>query len=71
MVGNFREVFIFVFFTSQGPFAKIKTAKILLPTCKANEPRFNPWPISIQQPTKALSASVPLTVITEVIQNAT
>ena len=53
MVGNFREVFIFAFFASQEPFAKIKTAKILLPTCKANEPRFNPWPSSIQQPTKA------------------
>ena len=53
MVGNFCEVFIFAFFASQEPFAKIKTAKILLPTCKANEPRFNPWPTSIQQPTKA------------------
>ena len=58
MVGNFREVFIFAFFVSQEPFAKIKTAKIktakiLLPTCKANELRFNPWPSSIQQPTKA------------------
>ena len=53
MVGNFREVFIFAFFVSQKPFAKIKTAKILLPTCKANEPHFNPWPTSIQQPTKA------------------
>ena len=28
MVGNFSEVFIFVFFASQEPFAKIKTAKI-------------------------------------------
>ena len=53
MVGNFREVFIFAFFASQEPFAKIKTAKILLPKCKTNEPRFNPWPTSIQQPTKA------------------
>ena len=60
-------VFIFAFITSQEPFAKIKTSKILLPTCKANELRFNPWPTSIQQPTK----SVPLTAITEVIKNAT
>ena len=52
MVGHFREVFIFAFFASQEPFAKIKTAKILLPMCKANEPHFNPWPTSIQQPTK-------------------
>ena len=49
MVGNFREVFIFAFFVNQEPFAKIKTAKILLPTCKANEPRFNPWPTSLQK----------------------
>ena len=28
MVGNFSEVFIFTFFASQEPFAKIKTAKI-------------------------------------------
>ena len=48
MVGHFCEVFIFVFFASQEPFAKI-----LLPTCKANKPLFNPWPTSIQQPTKA------------------
>ena len=30
MVGNFREGFIFVFFVSQEPFAKIKTAKIVV-----------------------------------------
>jgi len=53
MVGNFREVFIFTFFASQEPLAKIKTAKILLPMCKANKPRFSPRPTSIQQPTKA------------------
>ena len=34
MVGNFREGFIFAFFVSQEPFAKIKTAKILSSTCK-------------------------------------
>ena len=28
VVGNFSEVFIFAFFVSQEPFAKIKTAKI-------------------------------------------
>ena len=48
MVGNFREVFIFVFFASQEPFVKIITVKILSPMCKANELRFNPWPTSIQ-----------------------
>jgi len=31
MVGNFREGFIFAFFASQEPFAKIKTAKIFRP----------------------------------------
>ena len=41
MVGNFGEGFIFAFFASQEPFAKIKTAKFLLSTCKASEPRFN------------------------------
>ena len=50
MVANFREVFIFAFCVSQELFAKIKTVKILLPTCKANKSRFNPGPISIQQP---------------------
>ena len=49
MVGKFHEVFIFTFFVSQEPFAKIKTEKILLPMCKANEPRFNPWPTSLQK----------------------
>ena len=29
MVGNFSEGFIFTFFASEEPFAKIKTAKIL------------------------------------------
>ena len=47
MVGNFREVFIFAFFTSQEPFTKIKTVKILLSKCKANEPHFNPRPTSV------------------------
>ena len=42
MVRNFREGFIFAFFGSQEPFAKIKTAKILLFTCKANELCFSP-----------------------------
>ena len=41
MVGNFREGFIF---TSQEPFMKIKTTKILLALCKANKPHFNPQP---------------------------
>jgi len=34
MVGNFCEVFIFAFFASQEPFAKIKTAKICCPRVK-------------------------------------
>ena len=34
IVGNFREGFIFAFFASQELFAKIKTAKFLLSTCK-------------------------------------
>ena len=42
MVGNFREEFIFTFFTSQEPFTKIKTAKFSLSTCKASKLRFNP-----------------------------
>ena len=41
MVGNFREGFIFTFFVSQEPFAKIKTAKFLLSTCTTSELRFN------------------------------
>ena len=39
--GNFREGFIFTFFASQEPFAKIKTAKFLLSTCTTSELRFN------------------------------
>ena len=72
MVGNFHEVFIFAFFTSQEPFMKIKTAKILLPMCKVNKPHFNPWPSYFYTAAyKSVSTSVPLTAITEVIQNAT
>lgn len=41
MVGNFHEEFIFAFFASREPFAKIKTVKILQSTC---EQRFNPRP---------------------------
>ena len=37
MVCNFREGFIFAFFASQEPFAKIKTTKFLLSTYKASE----------------------------------
>ena len=37
IVGNFCEGFIFAFFASQEPFAKIKTLKFLLDTCKAIE----------------------------------
>ena len=46
MVGNFRKGFIFEFFTSQEPFAKIKTAKnFFCPRAKwAN--RFSIWPTS-------------------------
>ena len=43
MVGNFCEGFIFVFFASQEPFAKIKTAKFCCPrTMQAN--RVSIWP---------------------------
>ena len=47
MVGNFREGFIFVFFASQEPFAKIKPRKFHCPRAK--------WTnhISIQPPTEA------------------
>ena len=66
MVGNFREGFIFAFFTSQEPFAKIKTAKFLLPTYNASEPRFSLayFKLSIH-PTcnRSLSASVLSTAI--------
>ena len=72
MVGNFCKVFIFAFFASQEPFVKIKTVKILLPMCKANKPRFNPWPSYFYTAAyKSVSASVPLPAITEVIQNVT
>ena len=62
MVGNFREGFIFVFFASQEPFAKIKTTKISLSTCEVNEPHFN------TAANRSMSASVPLTAIAEAIQ---
>ena len=47
-----RGIYFHVFHKSRAT-RENKTTKILLPTCKANEPRFNPWPTSIQQPTKA------------------
>ena len=71
VVGNFCEVLIFAFFASQEPFAKIKTTKILLPTCKANEPRFQYPAYFYTAAYKSVSASVPLKAITEAIQNAT
>ena len=37
IVGNFHEGFIFTFFVSLEPFAKIKTEKFVLPTRKASE----------------------------------
>ena len=67
MVGNFCQRFPFA---SQEPFAKIKSAKILLSTCKANGARFNPGllgTICIAANRGAL-ASVPLTAIAEAIQ---
>ena len=61
MVGNFREGFIFAFFTSQEPFVKIKTTKFLLPTYNASELLFSLayFKLSIH-PTcnRSLSASV-------------
>jgi len=67
MVGNFREGFIFAFFASQEPFAKIKTAKILLSMCEVNELHFNPWP-TYTATNRSVSASVPLTAIAEAFQ---
>ena len=67
MVGNFCNRFLFA---SQEPFAKIKSVKILLSTCKANEARFNSAlliTICIAA-NRGAFASVPLTAITEAIQ---
>ena len=68
MVGNFRKVFIFAFFASQDPFAKIKTAKILLPKCKVNEPRFKSMAYFYTAAYKSVSASVPLMAIAEMLR---
>ena len=69
MVGNFREGFIFVFFASQEPFAKIKTAKILSSKCKTNELSFTPQPTyNYIVANRTVSVSVPLTAIAEALQ---
>ena len=71
MVGNFCEGFIFAFFVSQEPFAKIKTVKFLLSTCKASEPCFNPAYFKLHihpNCNRSLSASVPSTAIAQTIQ---
>ena len=68
MVGNFREGFIFA---SQELFAKIKTTKFLLSTCKASELCFNPAYFNLHiRPNcnRSLSASVPSTAIAQTIQ---
>ena len=62
MVVTFRERFNFVFFASQEPSAKIKTAKISLSTCEVNKPRFNPRS-TYTAANRSVSASVPLTAI--------
>ena len=67
MVGNFREGFIFVFFVSQEPFVKIKTAKILSSTCKQMTIPDLLGTIYIAA-NRTVSASVPLTAIAEAIQ---
>ena len=68
MVGNLREGFIFAFFTSQEPFAKIKTAK-MSSKCKANELSFNPRPsLNYIVANRTVSASVPLMAIAEALQ---
>ena len=71
IVGNIREGFIFAFFASQEPFAKIKTEKFLLATCKASDPRFNPAYFkqsSRPNSNRSLPQSVPLTAIAQAIQ---
>ena len=68
--GNCCKGFIFAFFTSQEPFTKIKTAKILSFMCKANKPSFNPRPIlgtMYIAANRSMSVSAPLTAITEAI----
>ena len=73
MVCNFREGFIFVFFASQEPFAKIKTTKFLLSTCKASEPRFNLAYFKLSSrlnSNRSLLVSVPLTAIAQAIQES-
>ena len=69
MVANFCERFIFAFFVSQEPFAKIKTVKFLLSI--ANESRFNPAYFKLSSrpnSNRSLSGSVPLTAIAQAIQ---
>ena len=71
MVGNFHEGFIFVFFTNQEPFVKIKTTKFLLSTCKVSELCFNPAYFKLSSHSnsnRSLSASVPLTAIAQATQ---
>ena len=60
LYGNFREGFIFAYFMSQEPFAKIKTAKFLLSTCKVSESHFNLAYFSHPNSNRSLLASVSL-----------
>ena len=67
VVGNLREGFIFAFFTSEEPFAKIKTAK--MSKCIANELSFNHRPsLNYIVANRTVSASVPLMDIAEALQ---
>ena len=67
MVVNLREGFIFAFFTSEEPFAKIKTAK--MSKCIANELSFNHRPsLNYIVANRTVSASVPLMAIAEALQ---
>ena len=71
MVGNFHERFIFAFFMSEEPFAKIKTVKFSLFMCKASEPHFSLAYFKLSSrpnSNRSLSASVPLTAIAQAIQ---
>ena len=58
---------LFAFFVIQEPFAKVKTAKMFLSTCKMNELHCNLGTIYIAA-NRSLSASVTLTAITRGIQ---
>ena len=67
MIANFREVFIITFFTSH--LRKLKLQKFCCPRVKRTN-RVSILAYFYTAAYKSVSASVPLTAITEVIQNA-